>query len=178
MIKLMLSPHFRLRHYAGGIAVILLLVGIYFAALYAVFSAGGSSLGNNEWRDGYVRHLIWFSFWQAGLSALLSVGIGIVFARALFYQRFIGKQWLLKIFSLTFVLPVLVAVFGLIGVYGSSGWLAKLMAWLNIAWRPDIYGLKGILIAHLFFLMFLSLPVFSYKVCKQFHPNNINWRRN
>ena len=83
MIKLMLSPHFRLRHYAGGIAVILLLVGIYFAALYAVFSAGGSSLGNNEWRDGYVRHLIWFSFWQAGLSALLSVGIGIVFARAL-----------------------------------------------------------------------------------------------
>ena len=35
MIKIMLSPHFRLRHYAGGIAVILLLVGIYFAALYA-----------------------------------------------------------------------------------------------------------------------------------------------
>ena len=52
MIKLMLSPHFRLHHYAGGIAVILLLVGIYFAALYAVFSAGGSSLGNNEWQDG------------------------------------------------------------------------------------------------------------------------------
>lgn len=160
MIKLMLSPHFRLRHYAGGIAVILLLVGIYFAALYAVFSAGGSSLGNNEWRDGYVRHLIWFSFWQAGLSALLSVGIGIVFARALFYQRFIGKQWLLKIFSLTFVLPVLVAVFGLIGIYGSSGWLAKLMAWLNIAWRPDIYGLKGILIAHLFFNVPLAARFF------------------
>ena len=90
----------------------------------------------------------------------MSVGIGIVFARALFYQRFIGKQWLLKIFSLTFVLPVLVAVFGLIGIYGSSGWLAKLMAWLNIAWRPDIYGLKGILIAHLFFNVPLAARFF------------------
>ena len=26
--------------------------------------------------------------------------------------------------SLTFVLPALVAIFGLIGIYGSSGWLA------------------------------------------------------
>ncbi len=160
MFKLFTTPQFRPRHYAGGVAVILLLIALYFAALRAVFSAGESYSWQQLWQDGYLRHLIWFSFWQAALSAFLSVLLGVIFARALFYQSFYGKALLLKIFSLTFVLPVLVAVFGLIGIYGSSGWLAKLSAWFNLDWHPNIYGLSGILIAHLFFNIPLAARFF------------------
>lgn len=160
MLKLLMTPQLRPRHYMGGIAVILLLTGIYGGALFAVFSAGEYYSWRHFWQDDYVHHLIWFSFWQATLSALLSVLIGVVLARALFYQSFPAKRWLLKIFSLTFVLPILVAVFGLLGIYGSAGWLAKSAAWFNIEWRPNIYGLSGILIAHLFFNVPLAARFF------------------
>ncbi|MGV8644602.1 thiamine ABC transporter permease, partial [Pseudomonas aeruginosa] len=68
--------------------------------------------------------------------------------------------WLLKLMSLTFVLPALVAIFGLIGIYGSSGWLAWLANLFVIPWQGHIYGLSGILIAHLFFNIPLAAQLF------------------
>ena len=70
---------------------------------------------------------------------------------AFFYLDFKGKSLILRIFSLTFVLPALLAIFGLIGIYGTAGWLTQLLQTLDISWKPSIYGLSGILIAHLFF---------------------------
>lgn len=110
--------------------------------------------------DSYIRHILVFSFYQALLSAVLSVGLGLLAAHALFYQSFFGKSWLLKWFSLTMVLPVLVAVFGLLTVYGSAGWLAGIAAFWNFDWQPNIYGLSGILLAHIFFNLPLSARVF------------------
>ena len=48
-------------------------------------------------------------------------------------------------------MPALLAIFGLIGIYGTAGWLTQLLQALGISWKPSIYGLSGILIAHLFF---------------------------
>ena len=90
------------------------------------------------------------------MSALLSSIIGMLFARAFFYLDFKGKSLILRIFSLTFVLPALLAIFGLIGIYGTAGWLTQLLQTLGISWKPSIYGLSGILIAHLFFNIPLS----------------------
>ncbi len=156
------------RHYVAGLLVLGLLFSLYINSLFAVFSFGNENSDGHLWQglwhalvqNSYVRQVVYFSFWQAGLSALLSVFFGWLFARAFFYQSFWGKSWLLRIFSLTFVLPSLVAVFGILGVYGASGWLAQLCARLGIAWRPDIYGLSGILIAHLFFNIPLAMRMF------------------
>ena len=52
---------------------------------------------------------------------------------------------------MTLVLPVLVAVFGLLSVYGREGWLAQLCALLGVEYRFSPYGLQGILLAHVFF---------------------------
>ncbi|MDU8924402.1 thiamine/thiamine pyrophosphate ABC transporter permease ThiP [Pasteurellaceae bacterium LIM206] len=150
----------RPRHYAGGLLVLSLIVGVYGLSLNAVLTVGDFSHWQAWFADPYLRRIILFSFAQAFLSAFLSVAIGMIFARAFFYQNFIGKAWLLKIFSLTFVLPALVAVFGLLGVYGGSGWLAKSAAWLGLSWQPNIYGLSGILIAHLFFNIPLAARMF------------------
>ena len=66
----------------------------------------------------------------------------MLFARAFFYLDFKGKSLILRIFSLTFVLPALLAIFGLIGIYGTAGWLTQLLQTLGISWKPSIYGLS------------------------------------
>ncbi|OOF82906.1 thiamine/thiamine pyrophosphate ABC transporter permease ThiP [Rodentibacter ratti] len=159
MISLFFHPHFRPRHYIGGSAVIFFIVLLYTTSLSAVFSVGGNYSWEAFKQDDYLHQVIFFSFGQAFLSALLSVLIGALFGRALFYQSFLGKHLIQRLLSLTFVLPALLAIFGLLGIYGTTGWLSQLMQWLGIHWKPTIYGLNGILIAHLFFNIPLAARV-------------------
>lgn len=103
------------------------------------------------WRDSYLWHVIRFTFWQAFLSALLSTLPAVFLARALYRRRFPGHRWLLRLCAMTLVLPVLVAVFGLLSVYGRQGWLAHLLEAAGLPYRFSPYGLQGILLAHIFF---------------------------
>lgn len=103
------------------------------------------------WRDPYYRHITAFSFYQALLSTLLSVGLAIPVAHALSRRNFFGKALLLKLFATTLVLPVLVGVFGLISIYGNSGLIAQLLNYFDYQLPFSIYGLNGILLAHVFF---------------------------
>ncbi|MGY4677219.1 thiamine/thiamine pyrophosphate ABC transporter permease ThiP [Pasteurella sp. P03HT] len=151
---------FRPSHYVGGIFVIAFLLLFCGSALFSLFSAQGDYGWQQLVSDQYLHHVLTFSLWQAFLSALLSVFFGFLVARAFFYQHFKGKRFILKLFSLTFVLPSLVAIFGLLGVYGGSGWLAKISTFFGSDWTPNIYGLTGILIAHLFFNIPLACKMF------------------
>lgn len=54
----------------------------------------------------------------------------------------------------------LVAVFGILSVYGRQGWLASLFSLLGLEWRFSPYGLKGILLAHIFFNMPMATRLF------------------
>ncbi|EGO3855222.1 ABC transporter permease subunit, partial [Escherichia coli] len=105
----------------------------------------------------YLWHVVRFSFWQAFLSALLSVIPAIFLARALYRRRFPGRLALLRLCAMTLILPVLVAVFGILSVYGRQGWLATLCQSLGLEWTFSPYGLQGILLAHVFF----NLPMAS-----------------
>jgi thiamine/thiamine pyrophosphate ABC transporter, permease protein len=126
----------------------------------AVLAQGTEFQWQQFFVDRYLHHVIAFSFGQALLSALLSLFFGVLLARAFYYMEFVGKAFLLKIMSLTFVLPVLVAIFGLIGIYGASGWIAQLLHFFDRTWTGSIYGLSGILIAHLFFNIPLATKLF------------------
>lgn len=138
-----------------ALAVVLLLVGGALTALLAAASAlpVASLLG-----DTYLRHVIGFTLWQAALSTALSVGLAIPVARAFARQsRFPGRDWLLRLFLLPMVTPVIVAVFGIVAVYGSAGWVNGLLAALGLAPQSQLYGLAGILIAHVFFNLPLAV---------------------
>ena len=126
----------------------------------AVLAQGTEFQWQQFFSDSYLHHVIAFSFGQALLSALLSLFFGVLLARAFYYVEFAGKAFLLKIMSLTFVLPVLVAIFGLIGIYGASGWIAQFFHFFDRTWTGSIYGLSGILIAHLFFNIPLATKLF------------------
>ncbi len=148
------------RHVAFSLVLMGFLLLVYGNSLWQLLQQQMAGDWSSVIDDPYVLHILVFSFYQALLSAVLSVGLGLVSAHALFYQSFFGKNTLLKWFSLTMVLPVLVAVFGLLGVYGGSGWLARTAACCGFDWQPSIYGLNGILLAHIFFNLPLSAKVF------------------
>lgn len=144
----------------SGLAVWLFIILFYVSVLSGIFTVETDYNWAELIRDDYVKQVILFSFGQAILSSLLSVFFGLLFARAFFYQRFIAKSLILKLFSLTFVLPALVVIFGITGIYGHNGWLVKVTTFLGITWQPHIYGLSGILIAHLFFNIPLAARMF------------------
>jgi thiamine transport system permease protein len=75
-----------------------------------------------------------FSLWQALLSTLLSLGLAIPVASALARRRFTGRRLLLKLFGLSLVLPVIIAIFGMVAVHGRQGWLPQLLH--GLGWIP------------------------------------------
>ena len=134
--------------------LILIVVG---GALSALLAQATELQPLSLWQDPYLRHVTAFSFKQALLSTLLSVIPAIPVAYALSRRRFPGRAVLLRLFAMTVVLPVLVAVFGLLAIYGNSGLLAQWLAALDMRLPFSIYGLNGILLAH----VFLNLPLAS-----------------
>jgi len=93
--------------------------------------------------DPYVLRVLRFTLLQAGLSTILSLALGLPLARALARQSsFPGRALLLRLLNLPLALPAIVVIIGIIEIYGARGWLGGLF---------DIYGLQGILLAHVFF---------------------------
>ena len=100
----------------------------------------------------YLWRLIRFSLWQALLSSGLSILIAIPVASCLMHRRFYGRDALLQLFSVSVVVPTIVAILGLVVVYGRSGWLNQIFGV-----QVPLYGLVGILLAHIFFNMPLAV---------------------
>ena len=134
-----------------GLLAALLSCCVALLALASLFYNAPQVRWLNLLSDPYLWHVVRFSFEQATLSTALSVLLAIPVARALYRRRFPGRRWLLRLCAMTLVLPVLVAVFGIISVYGRDGWLAQACAWLGLRYTFSLYGLPGILLAHVFF---------------------------
>lgn len=96
--------------------------------------------------DAYLWQVVRFTLLQASLSTLLSVGLAIPVTWALFRTAFSGRRFILQFFALPLALPVIVAILGIVAIFGQSGVIARLTG-LPV----NIYGLPGILIAHVFF---------------------------
>ncbi|WP_298259574.1 thiamine/thiamine pyrophosphate ABC transporter permease ThiP [uncultured Litoreibacter sp.] len=130
----------------GGAAVVALLVLLTLGTLGAVAwrAEEMSALSKSDWSA--VR----FTLWQAAVSAVLSALLAIPVARALARRNFWGRSLLLTILGAPFILPVIVAVLGLLAIYGRSGLLSKTLVWAGL--EPiSIYGWHGVILAHVFF---------------------------
>jgi thiamine transport system permease protein len=136
---------------APGLALALAIAGFLGAAVWAVAAKAAG-------RPGHLSAADWsalrFTILQAALSAALSVGLAIPVARALARRRFAGRGVLITLLGAPFILPVIVAVLGLIAVFGRSGLLNELLALAHLP-QVSIYGLAGVVLGHLF----LNLPL-------------------
>ena len=134
-----------------GLLAALLSCSVALLALVSLFFNAPQVRWLHLLSDPYLWHVVRFSFEQAALSTALAVLLAIPVARALYRRRFPGRRGLLRLCAMTLILPALVAVFGLISVYGREGWLAQASAWLGVRYTFSLYGLQGILLAHVFF---------------------------
>ena len=136
---------------AGLIAtlVIALLVGGGFVGLVQL--AGEIPIAAELSRP-YTLSIIRFTIWQALLSTLFSIALAIPLARALHRrQRFFGRQLIIRLTSISLIVPTMVAILGIIAVHGRQGWVNDLLQIAGFQRKDYLYGINGILIAHVFF---------------------------
>ena len=146
----------RVMRSAGALAVALVLL----LALGAFVPLALEAIARKEVLGGSALTYAWritlFTLWQAALSTVLSVLFGAALARALARRpRFPGRGLLVGALALPLVLPAIVAALAIIGVWGRQGPINDALAAVGLD-RVSIYGLSGILIAHVFFNMPLA----------------------
>lgn len=158
--------------------VLAILAFMVLAPMIALLTVPGTSGLESEslsfWKSSYLRRVLIFSLWQAFLSTALSISLALIVARAFArYGSFPYKSFILKLFGLPIVVPAVVAVFGLVSVFGSGGWIPL---------GRSLYGLNGILLAHIFFNLPLavrlllpawqSIPEQHWKLAQQLGLNS------
>ncbi len=136
-----------------GVAALLSALSIGTLVMVALKAQGGATLGAADWAA------IRFTLTQAILSAVLSVLLAIPVARALARRQFRGRRSLIALLGAPFLLPVIVAVLGLLSIYGRNGLFSAALQLVGLG-PISIYGLKGVVLAHVFFNMPLATRLF------------------
>ena len=140
----------RMLRVAGGLTLgaVLAFVGVATAMLLA--NAGGGR--GAPLFDVYIWRVAQFTLLQATLSTVLSIVLAIPVARALARQRdFRGRVWIIRLSVVPLGLPALVAALGVIEIWGRQGVVNDLLRLAGLQNPVSVYGLAGILIAHVFF---------------------------
>ncbi len=144
----------RLARGHGALALVLTFCG---AALATIVSLGAPNFSDVSGLWPVLR----FTLMQAVLSTLICVTLAIPAAFALDqYRAFPGRSVIIALFGLPLSLPALAGAFGILALLGRNGWLAQALEYLGIAFKPNIYGLSGVLIAHVFFNFPLAVRLF------------------
>lgn len=141
-----------IRRGAGGALIAAALAVLILGTLAAVAwqARGFSALSPWDLRA------IWFTIWQAIVSASLSALLAVPVARALARRRFPGRALLVTLLGAPFILPVIVAIMGLISVFGRNGLLNEAIRAVGLP-ELSIYGWQGVILAHVFFNLPLSV---------------------
>ena len=135
---------------AGGLALgtVVAFVGAATAVLLAHAGPGAGA----PLFDAYIGRVARFTLLQATLSTLLSLLLAIPVARALARQRdFPGRVWIIRLSVVPLGLPALVAALGVVEIWGRQGVVNDLLGLAGLQNPVSVYGLAGILIAHVFF---------------------------
>jgi len=154
------SPHQKLILIGLGMAVLLLALGLA-AILALAWHGDGDILTGIGHRTGYVLQS---AVLQAGLSVLCSVAVAVPAAVAL--HRTAQWRWskvMEMVLGLALVIPTTVAAGGLIAVWGRTGVVARSCEYIFAdagCGAISIYGLHGVILAHMFFNVPLLIRIF------------------
>jgi thiamine transport system permease protein len=101
-----------------------------------------------------IRNIVGFTFWQAALSTILTMIIGLPGAYLLARYDFRGKSFLQALTGIPFVMPTLVVAAAFNAMLGSRGWVNLGLMELFGFEEPPIHftnTLYAILVAHVFY---------------------------
>ncbi len=89
------------------------------------------------WREPYFGRALWFTTWQATLSTVVTLALGMPVAFVFARYSFRGKTFLRALTTIPFVLPAMVVAAAFTALLGPRGWLnTQLMAWFDMARAP------------------------------------------
>jgi thiamine transport system permease protein len=153
------------------LAPVLFLVVFFFYPLLAILRVSLapkgqldlSSVGEIVTSSYYVRTL-WFTFWQALVSTLLTLALALPSAYVFARYRFPGKSLLMSLATLPFVLPTVVVAAAFSALVGARGLLNMALMTLFALHQPPIQlerTLVIILIAHVFYNYAVALRMIS-----------------
>ncbi|MEF8812456.1 MAG: iron ABC transporter permease [Halovenus sp.] len=120
-----------------------------FARLFAGESpvAVGADLLSGDRRLGRVG----FTAYQAFLSTLASVALGLPLAYLLARYEFRGRQTLRSLTILPFVLPSIMVAVGFYATFSGTGTLNTVLGWLGLGSVELLFRLEAIVVAHAFY---------------------------
>ena len=124
---------------AAGLAALVL-----GTALALALKADQFSLRPAEWAA------LRFTVKQAALSALISGVLAVPLARALARRRFWGRGAVVTLLGAPFLLPIVVAVIGILAVYGRAGIVNLALTALHLP-NVSVFGLLGVVLTNVFF---------------------------
>ena len=101
-----------------------------------------------------VRNVLYFTFWQAAISTILTLMIGLPGAYLFARYNFRGKSFILALTAVPFVMPTLVVAAAFNALLGPNGWVnLVLMEGFNLPQPPIqfVNTIYAILLAHIFY---------------------------
>jgi len=97
------------------------------------------------------KGLFGFTAYQAALSTVASVLLGLPGAYVLARFEFPGRRTLKSLTILPFVLPSIMVVVGFVATFGTNGTLNGVLTWLGVGRVEWLYTLKVVILAHAFY---------------------------
>ena len=133
----------------------LLVATLFFIPLLATLK-GAVTSGTllSSLQDPYIRKTLSFTIWQAFLSTLASLAIGLPGAWIMATYKFPGKRLVRAVSTVPYVLPSILVVLGFVIFYGNNGILNRALMTLTHTGEPPLpilYSLKAIILAHAFY---------------------------
>lgn len=120
-----------------GVSAATLVVAVALAAFLALWWNAPQGDWVSVWQDSYLWHVVRFLLLAGVFFGAALCRTRNILARAL-SQALSWATDATGLCAMTLILPVLVAVFGILSVYGRQGWLASLWQSLGLEWtfRP------------------------------------------
>jgi thiamine transport system permease protein len=145
---------------------LLVLVPVGYLALFFLYplgailerSFGGGTLGLNPFEsllgDSYYLGRIWFTIWQATVSTVLTLVVGLPVAYLFARREFPGKTVLKAVSTVPFIMPTIVVAMGFVALLGPQGLVNTLLMNLFSLDSPPVKftnTLTIIFMAHAFY---------------------------
>lgn len=140
--------------YASYPAIVLILLLFLLPLSFTLSSAFTEGSFLKVYSNRYTFKIIGFTLYQAFLSTLFSLIIGLPGAYIIAKYNFPLKKVLVALCKIPFVLPSILVVLGFVIFYGNSGFLNTILMKLFNLQEPPLkilYSFKTIILAHSFY---------------------------
>lgn len=102
----------------------------------------------------FIWHVLWFTLWQAAVSTLITLTLGLPLAYVFAHFNFPAKRLLRALITVPFVMPTVVTAAAFSALAGPNGMLNRWLETLFLLEEPPItlmQSIWGILLAHVFY---------------------------